>query len=423
MMGKFNFVEGLMTTQDIFNKFKEVVNQPINDAFTESIKDVISTISSHAAQTVVGRFQKSLSFTISELSNNGRMQEMALYDVLSKYNNFTKLAKLSMHNYNTGNRNEFELVFDDGCHSVRYKKWQLILLVETKTFSHRDTITRKYTFIAYDLNNEFIKSFKEDFTEAYKAIFKPKDKNNFIDVYSYTIPDDDISPTLYTFKIPKRNESTLYLSKKLKNKIFKSIDSFIANKEYYDTHSIPWNFKILLYGPPGTGKDTIAKVIASKYNRTLIYLNTGKNTPFVLSNTEESIYKPLILLSDIDRWPYLINNDPNVSDDERTESKSIYGEMINALDGMTSISNDKIIIITTNNIDLFSPSFIRPGRIDLLLEIGYVDKEVFKKYYKDHFHEELPDDITVKDEVTVSAMQVDVLAGMDKNEFLMKYVK
>lgn len=421
-MGKYKIVDGLLSLAN--DKFKEIINAPINEALTESFKEVVSTISSHAAQTAVGRFQKSLSFTISELSSNGRMKEMALYDVLSKYNDFTKLAKLSMYNYDMGNRNEFELTFDDGCHSVRYKKWQLILLVETKTFSHRDAIIRKYTFIAYDLNNEFIKSFKEDFTEAYKATFKPKDKNNFIDIYSYSVPPDDVGcPNLYTFKIPKRNESTLYLSKKLKNKIFKSIDSFMVNKEYYDSHSIPWNFKILLYGPPGTGKDSIAKVIASKYNRTLIYLNAGKNTPFMINTTEESIYKPLILLSDIDRWPYLINDDLDVSDREKTESKSIYGEMINALDGMTSISNGKIIIITTNNIDLFSPSFIRPGRIDLLLEIGYVDKEVFKKYYKDHFHEELPDDITVKDKVTVSAMQVDVLAGIGKDEFLMKYVK
>lgn len=414
-MGNFKIIGDLLPS--INDKLKEIIHAPLNEALTESFKEVFSTIGSHAAQTVIGRFQKSLSFTISSMNDNEK--EITLYNILSKYNDFSKLAKLRMHNFDTGTHTEFELLIDDGCHTIRYKKWQLIMLVETNTTSEFYT-TRKYTLITYDLNNEFIKSFKEDFAETYKKVTsaQPVDAN-FINVHVY----DDRGEGTKIFKIPKRNESTLYISEDLKRKIFKSIDSFMAKKEYYDTHSIPRNFKILLYGPPGTGKDTIARVIASKYDRTLMYFNVGKRTPDKINNIKSSIHKPLVLLSDIDRWPYLINDDPKVPKQEMTESKSLYGEMINVLDGVISANNDKIIIITTNNIDLFSPSFIRPGRIDLLLEIGYVNEEVFKKYYKEHFHEELPNDITVKDKVTVSAMQVDVLAGISKEEFLIKYIK
>lgn len=413
-MGNFKIIDGLLPSLN--NKLKEIIQAPMNEALTESFKEVFSTIGSHVAQTVIGRFQKSLSFTISSM--HGNEQEITLYNILGKYNDFLKLAKLRMHNFDIGGHTEFELLIDDGYHTVRYKKWQLIMLVETNTTSEFCT-TRKYTFITYDLNNEFIKSFKDDFAETYKKITAPHVDTNFINVHVC----DDKGEGNKIFKIPKRNESTLYISEDLKSRIFKSIDSFMAKKEYYDTHSIPRNFKILLYGPPGTGKDTVARVIASKYNRTLMYFNVGKRTPDKINNIKASIHKPLVLLSDIDRWPYLINDDPKVPKNEMTESKSVYGEMINVLDGVISANNDKIIIITTNNIDLFSPSFIRPGRIDLLLEIGYVNKEVFKKYYKDHFHEELPDDITVKDKVTVSAMQVDVLAGITKEEFLIKYIK
>ena len=180
-----------------------------------------------------------------------------------------------------------------------------------------------------------------------------------------------------------------------------------------------------------TGKDSIAKMIASEWNRNLYYCTGGKDGKFIpnaITDNGDDVNYPLFLISDIDKYPFLINEpDVELQDDnlkeDKMKNKQMFGNMINALDGVLS-GEGRIIIMSTNHIEKFSDTILRPGRIDLKLNIDYVTKDVFRKYVHDFYHVDLPENIRIKDDITVAKMQSDVVfMKMNLDEFLKKYTK
>lgn len=180
-----------------------------------------------------------------------------------------------------------------------------------------------------------------------------------------------------------------------------------------------------------SGKDSIAKMIASEWNRNIYYITGGKDGKFVpnaIVDKDDSINNPLMLISDIDKYPFLISEpDIDMEDsslkEERIKQKQIFGSMINALDGILS-GEDRIIIMTTNHIEKFADVLLRDGRVDLKEEIGYVTPDVFRKYCHDFYNYDLPKDIQLVDtELTIAKLQTDVVfRKLSCEEFIAKHV-
>ena len=189
-------------------------------------------------------------------------------------------------------------------------------------------------------------------------------------------------------------------------------------------------------------KDSIARMIASEWNRNIYYVTgdgSGKHIPAAITSSGEDLINPLLLVSDIDKYPYLINEaadskllskNSKAKENDSTnelvaaEYKESFNKMINALDGVLS-GNDKIILMTTNHIDKFSQTFLRPGRVDLIMEIGYVTPEVFREYIYHFYNVILPENIELKDKhLTISKLQGDVVfMEMTADQIIDKYVK
>lgn len=179
-----------------------------------------------------------------------------------------------------------------------------------------------------------------------------------------------------------------------------------------------------------TGKDSLIRAIASEYSRNIYYINGGKNGRFVPDALESyPIYNPLMVISDIDKYPFLINEYYNENKKDINENKESvvieenisFGKMLNALDGITS-GEDRIIIMTTNHLDRFSNTFIRPGRVDLLVEFKYVTLEPFAKFVKNHYNKIIPDIKLKSDKFTISEMQVDsMFLKLTYEQFMDKY--
>lgn len=412
------------------------IANPIDRMVDENLTDITTTVGSFIIRSVRGKFQRSISFTIGVNPADYWMEE-ALYGILYKYNNIKQKSKLEMTN-KRGIMDGSSLYcrLDDGTHNLKFRKWDILLFIQTRnpqTMAGRVSSVRIYTIISYDLSPEFVESFERDMLMHRNALLKIKANSPTINVYKDYHENDGYTYWEKMLNIPKRKLSSIYLPYEQKKKLVDTINNWFASKQFYHDHGIPWNLKILLYGPPGSGKDSTAKVIASEWNRNIYMCTGGKNGKFIPNAiTDESIdiNSPLYVISDIDKYPSIIN-EPDTAIDNKDGAKEdaliqkqIFGNMLNALDGILS-GEGRIIIMSTNHIEKFSDAFLRPGRVDLCMEIGYVTTDVFRRYVKDFYNIELPKNIKLsKDDLTISEMQRDVVfMKLTADEFIKKYVK
>lgn len=141
--------------------------------------------------------------------------------------------------------------------------------------------------------------------------------------------------------------------------------------EYSDAcrqHGIPLKRGILLYGPYGTGKSMTAAVTAIKAVRsgwTFVYLENVMDLKQALAFAAQ--YAPCVVFSeDIDR---AITGDRSVEMDE----------VLNIMDGIDTKGSDIITVFTTNHVDDINPAMLRPGRLDVLIEVTPPDAEAAQK--------------------------------------------
>lgn len=418
------------------NKIGKTVIGPLNNLVDENITDISTVLGSFIVRSVRGKFQRSINFTIGINYADAWMEE-ALYGILYKYNNIKASGRLELTNKRgLGDGSGMYYRLDDGTHNLKYRDYNILLCIQTNapaSMTGRISVQKMYTIITYDLSPEFVKYFEADMIAHRNSLVKIKADSPTVNVYQDLHESDGYTYWEKTQTISKRRLSTIYLPDDVKRNIVNTINGFFASREYYKRHGIAHNLKILLYGPPGTGKDSIAKMIASEWNRNLYYVTGGKDGKFIpnaLVDSGDDVNYPLFLVSDIDKYPFLIN-EPDVdiekdpgSKDEQMKYKQCFGSMINALDGILS-GEGRIIVMTTNHIEKFSPTFTRPGRIDLKMEIGYVTPEVLRKYVKDFYNVDLPENVKLRNnQLTIADMQFDVVfLKLTSDEFIKKHTK
>lgn len=431
---KVKDITGRIVT-DVKNRAARTILDPLNQIVDQNITEVTTTIGAFVIRSIRGKFQRSITFQIG-VNYYDKWMEEALYGILYTYNDIKKSSRLEITNKKgMANGTGMYYQLDDGTHNLKYRKYDILLAIQTSVQQamNRSTPIRTYTVITYNLDPEFVTLFEKDMLRHRNALLDIKADRPTIDIYEDYHEQDGWTYWEKKLTIPKRRLSTVYLPKDTKKKIVTTVNEFFASKKYYINHGIAHNLKILLYGPPGTGKDSIAKMIASEWNRNIYYITGGKDGKYIpnaITDDSEAVNHPLLIISDIDKYPYLINEpDTDMTkggdkDDNSIKYKQLFGNMINSLDGILS-AEDRIIVMTTNHIEKFSDTFMRPGRINLKLEIPYINEEVFRKYTYDYYNRELPKDIKLKqDNLTIAALQDDVMfMKLTADEFIKKYLK
>ena len=421
------------------NRYNSGIAAPFNNVIDTSMDTIVTAIGSFIITKITDAIQTSITFKTGVRYSDQWMEE-ALYGILYQHNTIKKRGNLRLTNagrFSDGSGLYYKL--EDGIHNLKYRNYKIMLSIETNNGSSptgRISESRTYIVSTYTKESEkFVNNFERDMIIYRNSLIKIKSDSPVVNVYRDGHEGDGYTYWMKGTAINKRRLNTVYLPIETKEKIVDTVNTFFASKERYKVHGIAWNLKILLYGKPGVGKDTITKMIASEWNRNLYYVTGGKSSRFIpeaISSDSDDVQHPLFLISDVDKYPYFINDtevdlgeSEGVNDKEnRLEYKQAFGRMINALDGIMS-GEGRIIIMTTNNIEKFSPVFLRPGRIDLLMEIGYVTPEVFRKYVKDFYQVILPENIKLKkNDLTVGTLQFDVLfRKLSAEEFIKQYVK
>ena len=213
-------------------------------------------------------------------------------------------------------------------------------------------------------------------------IFNKKFKNKMFSSRIKFISDsgNENTTNINSKWIDKRDLNTVYSNNNIHKKICDMYIRWANNKEFYKKLCITNKLGILLKGPVGSGKSTIARLLASQeFNAILISpnitrvkesLNKILSSHTILSNTIK-----IVLLEDIDT----VLNKP-IKDMDPKEAENARN-LLQILDSNESPDNT-VFIATTNYYDKLIknvPNLVRPGRFDIVEEIGYLNKETADK--------------------------------------------
>lgn len=232
---------------------------------------------------------------------------------------------------------------------------------------------------------------------------------------------------LDTMRIVKRTFENVYVPKEIKDQITVNVDNFMLRKKWFLDNAIPYHFGIMLYGPAGTGKTSLAQAIANYVPRSTIFYMNGDDIMYLpklikLMDIDQSSnkYPNVVIVEDIDCGFDAGKLSKRDKKDEDDSEKTGLATLLNSLDGISAPFNT-IFIFTTNHIEALDPALIRPGRIDMCLEIKPVCTETFKEFMKHHFGDgiKFPAKFKVKENfVTFAKLQTMVMNNCSIQEIV-----
>jgi chaperone BCS1 len=164
---------------------------------------------------------------------------------------------------------------------------------------------------------------------------------------------------------PRRSLDSVVLDAGVARLLHDDIHEFFTRREWYAQMGIPWRRGYLFFGPPGTGKTSVAYALAGELRLKLcaLSLTNPKLTDNVMADLlQRTPPRSLILIEDIDAFF-------NAREKQDTRIQISFSGLLNAIDGVGA-QEGRIVVLTTNHRELLDAALIRPGRIDLEVELG-----------------------------------------------------
>lgn len=177
-----------------------------------------------------------------------------------------------------------------------------------------------------------------------------------------------------SMSLPRRDPGTLCLPRGYYARLEAKLRDFAASRTDYERAGIPWRLGVLLYGAPGTGKTSLAHTLASQLERRLavIPLADLQADEELVSAFDAVLDDSIVLIEDVD---CAFRQRASAQADGIT-----FSGFLNCIDGMLAPHNGRILIMSTNHVDRLDTALIRPGRIDLRVEVPLLTREAASDY-------------------------------------------
>jgi len=321
---------------------------------------------------------------------------------------------------------------------------ELCITIDLKTDNKKeetekkmDTNDKNYTFKLSKKGTdhlEELKTFLKKCTIDYEAAIE---RNSAHVIYEFIRSEKDdydkcrLVFSEYTFKSNKFLDKNIFFPKK--QHFIDYIDRFIPNTEYaakheaiYKTLGVTYKGGILLSGPPGTGKSSIGRGILNRTGRKGVLLRWSafktcsefaeafrsgkingkkyelKDLCFFIEDFDANNDDILKKRDSKDKekeqeretMTIVVDNTP----ESATKSKQLLMSalkkedsdeltldfVLNVMDGLIELHNI-MYVFTTNRVKTIDPAFLRPGRIDYLLELDNATVETIREMVQHKF--------------------------------------
>ncbi|CAN8257719.1 unnamed protein product [Cochlearia groenlandica] len=167
---------------------------------------------------------------------------------------------------------------------------------------------------------------------------------------------------------------TLAMDPCAKKKIIDDLERFLKRREFYKRVGKAWKRGYLLYGPPGTGKSSLIAAMANYLKFDVFDLelssiyDNGELKRVLLSTTNRSI----LVIEDIDCNAEVRDREAENQETEKINGKVTLSGILNFIDGLwSSFGDERIIVFTTNHKERLDPALLRPGRMDMHINMSY----------------------------------------------------
>ncbi len=173
----------------------------------------------------------------------------------------------------------------------------------------------------------------------------------------------------------------------VKKQIIETVEWPLKDPDSFKEYGIKPPKGILLYGPPGTGKTLLAKAVANEAEANFIAVKGPELISKWVGESEKHIREIFSKARQVAPSIIFFDEFDSISKVRGSSLTDATERMVNQLlteiDGVEEL--EKVVIIAaTNRPDLIDPSLLRPGRIDLKIEIPMPDEKSRLEIFKVH---------------------------------------